>query len=49
MSSVSDLDRDEARYETRRAMSTGEYDRPHPLDCDCRQCLRDEYEPEDAA
>lgn len=29
MSSVFDKDRDEARYETRRAMRTGECDRPH--------------------
>lgn len=35
---------DEARTERRRSLRTGDYDSVHPLTCDCRRCLREQYD-----
>lgn len=35
---------DEARTERHRSLRTGDYDGVHPLTCDCRRCLREQYD-----
>jgi hypothetical protein len=42
--SVVDIDREEWRSARDEAMRDGSYE-VHPLDCRCRQCLLDEYDP----